>query len=247
MGKLLAERVCPPRPFASAGVDYTGPLRIRAQRGRGHAAYKDYICLFICLTTRAVHLEAVSDLSAPAFIAAFRRFTSRRGRCRLLLSDNATNFRGADADLRARFHAASDFYKEAGELLANDRTEWRFIPPQAPHFGGIWEAGVRSVKHYLRRILGDHALTYEELSTLLCQIEACLNSRPVCPLSSDASDLVALTPGHFLVGEALCTLPEAPEIDRHSASRWRLILVIKESFWRRWHSEYLHQLQQRSK
>ncbi|XP_039303513.1 uncharacterized protein LOC120357394 [Solenopsis invicta] len=171
----------------------------------------------------------------------------RRGRCRLLLSDNATNFRGADAELRARFRAASEFYKEAGEVLANDGTEWRFIPPQAPHFGGLWEAGVRSVKHHLRRVIGDHALTYEETATLLCQIEACLNSRPLSPLSTDAADLVALTPGHFLVGEALGNITEVPESDLHPTSRWRLISAIKESFWRRWHEEYLHLLQQRSK
>ncbi|XP_029163300.1 uncharacterized protein LOC114934754 [Nylanderia fulva] len=141
MGQLPPERVRSTRPFASAGVDYAGPLRIRAHKGRGHAASKDYICFFVCLATRAVHLEAVSDLSTPAFIAAFRRFIARRGRCRLLLSDNATNFRGADAELRARFRAASDFYKEAGEVLASDGTEWRFIPPQAPHFGGLWKQG----------------------------------------------------------------------------------------------------------
>ncbi|XP_011170487.1 uncharacterized protein LOC105203399 [Solenopsis invicta] len=219
MGQLPPERVRPSRPFASAGVDYAGPLRIRAHKGRGHTSAKGYICLFICLATRAIHLEAVSDLSASAFIAAFRRFTARRGRCRLLLSDNATNFRGADAELRARFRAASEFYREAGEVLANDRTEWKFIPPQAPHFGGLWEAG----------------------------IEACLNSRPLSPLSTDAADLVALTPGHFLVGEALGNVPEVPESDLHPTSRWRLISAIKESFWKRWHEEYLHQLQQRSK
>ncbi|XP_039311325.1 uncharacterized protein LOC120359084 [Solenopsis invicta] len=247
MGQLPPERVRPSRPFASAGVDYAGPLRIRAHKGRGNISSKGYICLFVCLATRAVHLESVSDLSASAFIAAFRRFTARRGRCRLLLSDNATNFRGADAELRARFRAASEFYKEAGEVLANDGTEWRFIPPQAPHFGGLWEAGVRSVKHHLRRVIGDHALTYEETATLLCQIEACLNSRPLSPLSTDAADLVALTPGHFLVGEALGNIPEVPESDLHPTSRWRLISAIKESFWRRWHEEYLHLLQQRSK
>lgn len=221
MGRLPPERLRPARPFLSAGLDYAGPLRIRAHKGRGHAASKGYICLFICLVTKAIHLEVVSDLSTPAFIAAFRRFVARRGGCRQLLSDNATNFRGADADLRRMFRAASDFYQEAGASLANDGTEWRFIPPRAPHFGGLWEAGVRSTKHHLRRIVGEQALTFEELTTLLCQVEACLNSRLLCPLSSEPADLVALTPGHFLIGELPVGIPELPhkEDDPRPTSR----------------------------
>lgn len=90
-------------------------------------------------------------------------------------------------------------------LLANDGTQWRFIPPGAPHFGGKWEAGVKSVKHHLRRVMESHLLTYEEMTTLLNQIEAVLNSRPLCPLTDDSEDLSALTPGHFLIGESLST------------------------------------------
>ncbi|XP_011705925.1 PREDICTED: uncharacterized protein LOC105461136 [Wasmannia auropunctata] len=169
------------------------------------------------LLSKAVHLETVLDLSTQAFLAAFRRFVARRGRCLRLRSDNATNFRETDAELKKMFRAASKFYEGVGESLANDGTEWKFIPPQAPHFSGLWEAGVRSVNHHLRRILGDQTLTFEELTTLLCQIEACLNSRPLYPMSPEASDLVALTLGHFLIGEPLCNLPEAPEPDAPSS------------------------------
>lgn len=249
MGQLPPERVRPARPFQSSGVDYAGSLRVRASKGRGHTSSKGYVCLFICLVTKAIHLEAVSDLTTATFIAAFRRFTSRRGRCVLLLSDNGTNFRGADAELRDMFRAASVFHKEIGAYLANDGTTWRFIPPHAPHFGGLWEAGVRSAKHHLRRLLGDHALTFEELTTVLCQIEACLNSRPLGPLSSDPQDLVALTPGHFLVEEPLTNLPEPPSLDPPSSlrQRWHLITNIKSHFWQRWAKEYLHRLQQTTK
>lgn len=249
MGTLPPERLRPARTFASAGLDYAGPVRIRTHKGRGHTASKGYICLFVCTVTRAIHLEAVSDLFTSAFLAAFRRFVARRGRCRCLLSDNATNFNGADAELRQMFRAASDFYQEAGPILANDHTEWRFIPPRAPHFGGLWEAGIRSTKHHLRRVVGDQTLTFEELTTLLCQIEACLNSRPLCPLSTDPTDLVALTPGHFLIGEAPAGVPELPsrEDNRPPTSRWRLVSAMRDSFWRRWAQEYLHHLQQRTK
>ncbi|KMQ83197.1 hypothetical protein RF55_20666 [Lasius niger] len=141
------------------------------------------------------------------------------------------------------FRAASEFYKEAGEQLANEKTSWRFIPPHASHFGGLWEAGVKSTKHHLRRVLSDQTLTYEELTTLLCQVEACLNSRPLCPASSDPSDPTALTPGYFLVGEPLINIPEPEESSdtlTHPKTRWRLISAMRDHFWRRWSEEYLH-------
>ncbi|XP_028042585.1 fatty acid synthase-like, partial [Bombyx mandarina] len=93
-------------------------------------------------------------------------------------------------------------------ILAEDRTNWHFNPPYSPNFGGLWEAGVKSIKYHLRRIL-DRTLTFEEMSTTLCQIEACLNSRPLCPIDhNDIDNLNVLTPGHFLIGEAPINVPE---------------------------------------
>lgn len=177
MGQLPPERLLPGRPFIFSGMDYAGPLQIRALQGHGRISSIGYICLFICLVTKAIYLKVVSDMSTSAFLAAFRRFTSPQGDCSLLLSDNGTNFHGADAELRAMFWVASPFYEEVGAILATDSTIWRFISPHAPHFGRLWEAGVRSTKHHLRRLLADHALTFKELSKFLCQIEACINLR----------------------------------------------------------------------
>ncbi|XP_046968281.1 uncharacterized protein LOC124535923 [Vanessa cardui] len=207
MGQLPSVRLKPERAFKSTGVDFTGFIKLRFVSGRGSKSYKGYICVFICMVTRAVHLEAVSNLSTEGFIAAFRRFVSRRCYCKDLYSDNGTNFVGADKELREMFNkAVSDFSKEIKTLLANEGTTWHYIPPQAPNFGGLWEACVRSTKYHLKRVIGDTTLTYEELSTLLTQIEACLNSRPLCPLSD--SDVLPLTPGHFLIGEPLITIPD---------------------------------------
>ena len=239
------------RPFWSSGVDYAGPLQLRAWKGRGHKSYKGYVCLFVCMATRAVHLEAVSDLTAGAFLDAFRRFVSRRGHCARLLSDNATNFGGADRGLREMFSAASDFYKQCEAHLASHGTEWRFIPPSAPHFGGLWEAGVKATKFHLRRVMGEQLLTYEELTTLLCQVEACLNSRPLYPLSSDPLDDQALTPGHLLIGESPICVPEpstAQSVDGTPLlTRHRLISNMRDHFWNRWSREYLNHLQQLGK
>lgn len=151
----------------------------------------------MCFVTKAVHLELVSDLTTEAFLAALRRFFARRGLSKTIYSDNGTTFQGAKSEL-ARFlkDQSSEFISE----LSNQFVDWVFIPPpRAPHFGGLWEAGVKSVKHHLKRVIGETSLTFEQFTTVLCQVEACLNSRPLSPLSSHPSDLQPLTPAHFLV------------------------------------------------
>ncbi|XP_070521820.1 uncharacterized protein [Cardiocondyla obscurior] len=117
MGDLPFHRVNFERPFSISGVDYAGPLQIRRNPGRGHSANKGYIALFICLATKAVHLEAVGDLSTEAFLGAYRRFAGRRGICRNLYSDNGTNFKVADVELRKMFEESSEFFREnSGEI-----------------------------------------------------------------------------------------------------------------------------------
>ncbi|KAL6416764.1 hypothetical protein ACFW04_014841 [Cataglyphis niger] len=127
--------------------------------------------------------------------------------------------------------------------------QWRFNPPSAPHFGSLWEAAVKSLKHHLRRVLGESTLTYEEMSTFLTQIESCMNSRPLQALSDDPDDLTALTPGHFLVGTALNALPEPCLVDAPIGrlSLWQLLQKMRDHFWDRWSREYLHSLFQRPK
>ncbi|XP_043499952.1 uncharacterized protein LOC122526659 [Polistes fuscatus] len=216
MGELLLDRVVGSRAFANSGLDNAGPVQVRMSKGRGNRSSKGYIALFVCFATRAIHLELVSDLTSDSFIAAYRLFVGSRGICQNLYSDNATNFQGADKELRIMFIRASEFYQKVASLLANGGTNWKFIPPSAPHYGWLLEAGVKSVKHHLKRVIREHTLTFEELSTILVEIEACLNSRPLGPLSLDTDLLRALTPSHFL-NEGVSTLihdadlPKLPE------------------------------------
>ncbi|KAH8345361.1 hypothetical protein KR059_002277, partial [Drosophila kikkawai] len=131
--------------------------------------------------------------------------------------------------------------------LEKDRIDWHFIPPAGPHFGGIWEAGVNSIKYHLRRLIGDSSLTYEEMS-LLCQIEACLNSRPLYTIVDEMDQQEVLTPGHFLIGRPPLEIVEAMEDERiGNLDRWKLIQKMKKDFWVKWKNEYLHTLQQRNK
>lgn len=248
MGDLPRVRVTPSRAFFRSGVDYAGPMAYKSRAGRGFRTEKGYVALFVCLSTRAIHLEFVSDLSTVAFLAAFRRFVARRGRCGELMSDNATNFVGARRQLGdiLQSHAHNE---EVARILANDGTTWRMIPPRSPHFGGLWEAGVKAVKHHLRRVIGQQLMTFEEFTTMLAEIEAVLNSRPLCALSDDPSDLTALTPGHFLVGGAPVVVPDhdVESIPMGRLNRWQLVSQMVKAFWKRWRHEYLASLQQRNK
>lgn len=247
MGNLPIERVTPARPFLNCGVDYAGPIKMRASEIRNSKVIKGYIAVFVCLVTRALHLEMVSELTTEAFIAAFRRFVARRGKCQTMMSDNGTNFVGARRELKSLEDTLQSQY--LGNQLAKEGTHWKLIPPSAPHFGGIWEAGVKSVKHHLRRVLGTSTLTFEKMATVLHQIEACLNSRPLTPLSDDPTDINALTPGHFLIGEPLSTVPDPNLMDLklNRLSRWQHLQRIQQDFWIRWQKEYISELQQRHK
>ncbi|XP_065362078.1 uncharacterized protein LOC135955647 [Calliphora vicina] len=202
------------------------------------------------MCTKALHLEIVSSLTTNAFLAAFRRFISRRGPCTDLYSDCGTTFIGASKELQALHHRSeTSLSDDLAETLHNDGTNWHFIPPASPHFGGLWEAGVKATKHHLRRIMRDRVLSFEELSTLLCQIESCLNSRPLCPLSNDPSDLNVLTPAHFLVGEPTTCIPDEDLLDTNidRLTRWKQVEKLKQHFWQRWSKEYLCRLQSRPK
>ncbi|XP_037805276.1 uncharacterized protein LOC119599551 [Lucilia sericata] len=120
---------------------------------------------------------------------------------------------------------------------------------EAPHFGGLWEAAVKSAKGHLTRTLDNTRLTYEELATAMIEIEAVLNSRPISPLSSDPSDFEALTPGHFLIGAPLRSLPErdVPTNEINKLEYWARISAIKQQFWKKWSHDYINELQTRNK
>jgi len=139
--------------------------------------------------------------------------------------------------------------KRNTEVLVNEISKrnisWHFNPPYSPHFGGLWEAGIRSAKYHLKRVIKDQVLTFEELSTLFCKIEAVMNSRPLCPLSTDPSEFDVLTPGHFLIGSPMVSVPEYDviQLPDNRLNRWKLLRKASQSFWDRWKAEYLHTLQ----
>jgi len=238
------------RPFARTGVDFCGPIHIRSGM-RKVQSIKGYIAVFVCFVTRAIHLELVSDLTTSAFMADLFRFMSRRGQCAHIYSDNGTNFAGAEKELTSYFKIVSG-KRSIQETVADHGIQWHFIPPVAPHFGGLWEAVVKStftIKAHLIKMSGSALLNFEEMATLLCRSEAVLNSRPLTPASNCPSDYTALTPALFLVGGNLLLPPESdyPEVPRNKLQRWKLVCGMAQGFRRCWSKEYLPQLQVRGK
>ncbi|XP_075157614.1 uncharacterized protein LOC142230879 [Haematobia irritans] len=125
------------------------------------------------------------------------------------VSDNGYNFVGASRVLLREFSKfIKSTSKDISDKYGTHGLEWNFIPPHAPHMGGLWEAVVKSFKHHFKRVAGSHKFTYEQLATVLARIEGALNSRPISAISEDPSDLTALTPGHFLKGAPMLSLPE---------------------------------------
>ena len=198
--------------------------------------------MFVCLTTKAVHLELVTDLTSAAFIAALWRFIARRGWPNIIWSDHGTNFIRAAREIRELCIALCNqgIQQTVSDFCVGQRVQWKFTPEQAPHFGRLWEAAVKRLKKCMRQIMGEVKLTYEELSTILAQMEACLNSCPLTALPGPSDTTEVLTPGHFLIGRPLMALPDQSSTRQPMSllRRWRLCQVLTNHLWKRWSTEY---------
>lgn len=250
MGNLPVDRLRAQRPFLVTGVDFCGPF-LTSYRIRGKVPYKTYIAVFVCFGSKATHLELVSDLSTNNFLLCLKRFIGRRGIPQRIFCDNATNFTGAHNKLKEikQKMFSDDVISKLKTFCTQSGFEFCFIPPRAPHFGGLWEAAVKSAKTLLLKNVSEAHLTFEELQTLIVEVEAVLNSRPIAPMSDDPNDGEALTPGHLLIGSALISIPdETFDCSKVPVlSRWQQISFLKQQFWQMWSRDYVLSLQQRSK
>jgi len=252
MGQLPASRVTSTSVFHHTGADFAGPLMMKRGFTRNRTLVKVYVCLFVCMATKAVHLEMVTDLTSEAFLAALRRFISRRGCPETLTTDNGSNFVGAQKELKDlySFLNSTDTQKSTNFFCTTHHIKWIHTPARSPHFGGLWEAAVKSMKLLLFKTVKPHSLFEHELNTVLIEIEATLNSRPLIPLDSGPSDgLEVLTPGHFLIGKALKAVPVEMHLDLNLSrlKHWNLCQRIHADFWTRWVKEYLRILQRSNK
>lgn len=234
MGSLPAARTkIAQKPFTYTGTDLCGPFHYKAMRARGVVTSKGYVVIFVCLVTKAIHIELVSDMTAEAFVAAFRRLIGRRGHVRHLYCDNRGNFTKGNTILKLESEKAIEkFNIKIVQELSVIRTKFHFNPVYSPWMGGIWERGVGSIKYHLKRTIKDHILSYEEFTTVLSQIEAILNS----------SD-------HFLIGMALTAPIETDHLDTNlnRLSKWKMCGRLKQEFWTKWSNDYIASLQKGSK
>ncbi|KRX86068.1 hypothetical protein T4E_5437 [Trichinella pseudospiralis] len=253
MGDLPAIRVNPARPFSNVGIDFVGPLLVRSE-GSKHGSKKAYICLFTCMVVRAIHLELVPDQTIESFLRALRRFVARRGRPDTIQSDNFRTFHQANVFLKHLFSGQN--WETVQRHLASERVEWIFITERAPWCGGYWERLVRSVKTALKATLGQCLAAPDELRTVLCEVEARVNDRPLTFVGSDVDEKMALTPAHFLIGRSLASFPDRSNSAdrgtlrsslRHLLRRWSYQQKLVGAFWKRWKREYVVTLSSRGK
>lgn len=252
MGSLPSDRVNPSRPFEKVGIDYGGPFSIKLHRVRKPQILKAYILLFICFTTKAIHIELASNLTTECFLQALKRFIFRRNKPSIIYCDNGSTFKGANNQLHELYslHFNQVHQDKITNFTSDLGIEFSFIPSYSPVFGGLWEAGIKSAKYHLKRVVGQQVLTYEELNTIIIQIEGLLNSRPLLSLPSiDPNDMSYLTPAHFLTGASITSFPE-PDVTKVPINRlsfWQQCTHMVQSFWKTWSKQYLTQLQNRPK
>ncbi|GFT12024.1 integrase catalytic domain-containing protein [Trichonephila clavipes] len=225
-------------------IDFTGAILVKDNQG----TRKSYVSLFTCAVTRAVHLELVSDMSTKCFLLALRRFLARRGNCKVIYSDNARTFKAAERELAHFANMLKD--SEFQNFVADKGIHWKFIVKRAPWWGGFYERLVKTIKDPLRKILGRALLTFEELSTILSEVEVIVNHRPLTYLENDPGEPEPLTPAHLLelgYGDSKYPIHFIELIDTTTAKEsykkrktYRTLLL--KQLWRRWTEQYLLQL-----
>ncbi|XP_077389538.1 uncharacterized protein LOC144026608 [Festucalex cinctus] len=243
MADLPPERLkaCP--PFTYVGLDVFGPWSITTRRTRGgQAESKRWALMFACMSSRAVHIEVIESLDTSSCINALRRFFALRGPAKQLFSDRGTNFIGASKELRKD--------NSMQQYLTDQDCRWEFNPPHASHMGGSWERMIGTARRILDSMLLQNKvqLTHEVLCTLMAEITAIINARPLLPVSSDPENPFILSPS-MLITQKSCLLPPPGDfMDKDLYTKqWRQVQALANQFWTRWRREYLPTLQQRQK
>ncbi|KAL9979037.1 hypothetical protein ACROYT_G016629 [Oculina patagonica] len=245
---LPMERVSLDPPFAHTGLDFIGPLYIHnGKSSKEKGSDKVYICLFTCASTRAIHLELTPSLSVESFLLAFRRFVNRQGLPVTLLSDNAKTFRSASKDIRKIIQS-----DEVMRYLTDNRIPWNFIIERAPWWGGFWERMVKVVKQPLKKTVGRTTLNYDELQTIMVEIQAIVNARPLTYVYDDEESIsTPLTPSHLITGRRITYEPsnqhfQVVSVNQTLTKRAKHHQRLLQQFTKRWQHEYLLSLRERA-
>ena len=258
MAPLPTDRLIPQRRiFTATAVDYFGPITIVHKRSRE----KRWGCLLTCMATRAVHIEMVFSLTTDSFLNALFRFLYSRGfSVKTIYSDNASCFKGADAELIAALKRRDN--KKMFCKLRNHGITFLYNPPAASHQGGVFERQIRSVRKIFRvrqiqiiqkifqgmQKINFASLSDESLLTLMKEAEVIINTRPITPLSDSPEDFSALMPLTLMTG----VLDAEAPVDTFSSGdllrkSWRQTQKLADIFWNQWLKNYIPLLQQSQK
>ena len=250
LADLPEDRVEPAPPFTYSAVDYFGPFLLK----EGRKEIKRYGVLVTCMASRAIHIETANTLETDSFINALRRFQAKRGPIRQLRSDRGTNFVGAQRELQEALSEMDE--DKVRNTLLEENCEWvsfKMNPPSASHMGGSWERQIRTVRSVLGSLLEEasHQLDDESFRTLLKEVQAVVNSRPLALNDMASPDSTEpLTPNHLLTLKSNVLMPPLGAFQREDLylrRRWRKVQHLANVFWDRWRKEFLHTLQLRKK
>ncbi|XP_028822925.1 uncharacterized protein LOC114778148, partial [Denticeps clupeoides] len=248
MADLPAVRLqtCP--PFTYVGLDVFGPWSIIARRTKGgQAGSKRWAILFCCMSSRAVHIEVIESMDSSSCINALRRFFAVRGPAKQLMSDCGTNFVGACKELGM---SGNNPETTVQRFLSQQGCSWVFNPPHASHMGGSWERLIGVARKILDAMLRDQCtrLTHDVLCTLMAEVVAIINARPLIPVSDDPEDPFILSPSMLLTQKVGVPPILGDFTDKDLLTKqWRQVQVLADRFWSRWRKEYLPTLQYRRK
>ena len=252
MADLPPDRTEVGPPFTNVGFDVFGPWTVQTRRTRGGAANsKRWGLVFTCMASRAIHIELLETMDASSFLCALRRFFAIRGPALRLRCDRGTNFVGAKTEID---ETLAEMDKESvANYLSEQGCEWIFNPPHASHYGGVWERQIGTIRRILDAMLlelGTRQLTHELLVTLMSEVAAIVNSRPITALPSDIDEPQPLTPAMLLTQKTRPLRPLPGNFmaqDVYAQRRWRKVQYLADQFWTRWRREYIHNLQARTK
>ncbi|XP_047671761.1 uncharacterized protein LOC125145112 [Tachysurus fulvidraco] len=243
MSNLPPERlkVCP--PFTYVGLDVFGPWSVTSRRTRGgHAESKRWAIMFCCMSSRAVHIEVIESMDTSSCINALRRFFALRGPPKQLHSDCGTNFIGTCKEL--------GMDKVVQKYLSEQGCSWEFNPPHSSHMGGSWERLIGIARRILDSMFLQlkTRLTHEVLCTLMAEVTAIINARPLVPVSADPEQPFILSPSMLLTQKTGVPPPPGDFTDKDLYTKqWRQVQALANHFWTRWRREYLPCLQHRPK